>query len=117
MKAKSVFLVLLTTLLAAGNSLAKDLGKQNTDNYSVAAVEYYTLQKMISLESEKSGFYKILGIKTIEIEDTYYHKPALRTVIAYETPECKNNYYQGTAYSVHCSAEYCPVAIVYQKCY
>lgn len=80
-------------------------------------IEANVIKKFISLESEKSDFYRITDIEITEVEDTVVHQPGYVVQINYETPTCKNNYFKGLAYSVNCDANLCPFGMIYKKCF
>jgi hypothetical protein len=122
--ARPVFLafMFLTSLSAAkvSASTAPVASLPLTDlpaDYNNDSVELTTFRKMVDIETAREGFYKIKEIETMEVKDPYHHKPGIRVQIHFETPECENNYYEGTAFSANCLPDTCPVAIVYKKCF
>lgn len=80
-------------------------------------IEANVLRKFVSLESERSDFYRITNIEITEIEDNVFHRPGYAVKINYETPTCKNNYFKGLAFSVQCDENLCPFGMIYKKCF
>lgn len=85
--------------------------------FNKTQIEANVLKKFVSLQSERTDFYRITDIQVLEEEDNTYHKPGYIVKINYETPTCKNNYFKGLAFSVTCDDEECPFGMVYKKCF
>lgn len=108
------FFVLILLSLGTNFALAAPELPPAFEKYQIEA---NVIKKFISLESEHDSFYRINDIEVSEITDSYLKKPGYSIQINYSTPECKNNYFKGLAYSIHCNDDECPFGMVYRQCY